>query len=65
MGMFAYPSKEFHRFVLEIKGGKGLTPKQFEAYRAAIAKVVEKYGAKIAQREYVVVKKTPKKKGGK
>ncbi len=65
MGMFAYPPKEFHRFVIELMGRKGLTPKQFEAYRAAIAKVVEKYGAKIAQGEYVVAKKTSKKKGGK
>lgn len=62
MGMFAPELGEKHRLVLELTGHKKLTQKQYEAYKAAIAKIAKKHGAKIIIGEHVIVKKKRPKK---
>ena len=57
MGFFKPDEGEIHRFVLELKGSKDLTQKQYERYKAAIEKAVKNHGAKIAGKEHVIAKK--------
>jgi hypothetical protein len=57
MGMFAPELGETHRLVLELKGHKKLTQKQYEAYKAAVTKVAKKHGAVVVTAEHVIAKK--------
>jgi len=58
MGCFAPPKVgELVRLVLELKGTTGakqLSQREYLAYKAAVKKIADKYGAKIASRERVI-----------
>ncbi len=67
MGTILPEEGEAVRIVLRLEGkrlkqGKKLTQKEYTAYRAEIKKIVEKYGAKIEEYEYVTLEKKPRKK---
>ena len=60
MGHFAPEPGEKHRMVVELEGRSGLTQYQYEAYKKAVTDVAKKYGAKVAIREYLNMKKKKK-----
>ncbi len=55
MGTFAPEEGEFVRIVLELKGRKGLTQKEYNEYMAEIRRIVYKYGAEFRVGEHVKI----------
>ncbi len=62
MGTFAPEEGEFVRIVLELKGRKGLTQKEYNDYKAKIKEIARRHGAKWAAGETVRIEKKPRKK---
>jgi hypothetical protein len=56
MGMMKPEVGEFVRLVLELKGTKKLTQKDYEAYKAEIKRIAAAHGAKITEGEHVRIK---------
>ena len=61
MGMFRPEPSEKYRLVLELPGGGQLTQAKYRAYKKEVQKVAERYGAKVAKAEFVVVRRKPPK----